>query len=237
MTDKFKNTLFVIPARGGSKGIPGKNIKPLAGKPLIEYTLDVARSLTADHNIYLSTDSDEIINVAEQAGYRVPFKRPSELASDHAGMREVLLHALDMAEAGGFHPGTIILLQPTSPFRKFSDVENAFDLYTPDLDMVVSVNETDANPYYILFEENRSGYLELSKHGNYKRRQDCPPVYQYNGSVYIINPESLRMGPISQFTRVKKFVTDKFSSVDIDSPVDWLWAEFLIEKQLVKLHV
>lgn len=233
MKDKFAKALFVIPARGGSKGIPGKNIKPLAGKPLIQYTLDIVRELTSDYNIYLTTDSDEIINVAEQTGYRVPFKRPAKLAGDHTGMREVLIHALDMAEASGLYPDMIILLQPTSPFRKRSDIEKAFDLYSPNLDMVVSVKETDATPYYILFEENIDGYLELSKPGNYERRQDCPLVYQYNGSVYIINPESLRKSPISQFTKVRKFVMDKFSSVDIDSIEDWYWAEFLLEKKLV----
>jgi CMP-N,N'-diacetyllegionaminic acid synthase len=236
LTDKFAKVLVVIPARGGSKGIPGKNIKPLAGKPLIQYTIDTARQLTSDSNIYLSTDSDEIIQVAEKTGYRVPFKRPAALATDQSGMREVLLHSLDTAIASGLNPQMILLLQPTSPFRKRSDVEKSVDLYSPDLDMVVSVKETDANPYYILFEENEKGYLELSKPGNYKRRQDCPPVYQYNGSVYVINPDSLRNGPISQFSRVRKFIMDRFSSVDLDSPEDWYWAEFLLGKKLVQIH-
>jgi CMP-N,N'-diacetyllegionaminic acid synthase len=235
LKNKYKDTLFVIPARGGSKGIPGKNIKMLAGRPLIGYSINAARQLVDDARVYVSTDSQEIINVVSELGYKVPFKRPDELAGDRSDMREVLLHAIDFAEKSGFFPETVVLLQPTSPFRKIADIENAFDLYTHEFDMVVSVKESDANPYYVLFEEDDNGELFLSKPGNFTRRQDCPPVYQYNGCVYVINIDSLRRTPMNQFKKVKKYEMSTFTSVDIDKPEDWDWAEYLIEKKLVKL--
>jgi len=118
----FENVLVVIPARGGSKGIPHKNIKPLGGKPLICYSIDVARQITSDENICVTTDDDEIIKVVEDYGLKVPFKRPAELATDNCGSNEVILHALKFFEDKGKKVDRIILLQPTSPFRTKDDV-------------------------------------------------------------------------------------------------------------------
>ena len=109
--------LVVIPARGGSKGVPRKNIKLLAGKPLIQYTIEAARALFADDIICVSTDDIEIKEVVESLGLQVPFLRPNDLASDTAGTYEVLLHALNHYETTGYYPDTLILLQATSPFR------------------------------------------------------------------------------------------------------------------------
>ncbi len=220
--------LIIIPARGGSKGVPGKNIKPLGGKPLINYTIEAARGVFQDELIYISTDSKEIIETVEATGLKVPFVRPAELSSDNAGTYDVLLHAISFAESNGYQPDTIVLLQPTSPFRTALNLKEALDVYTPDLDMVVSVKETHSNPYFLLFEENENGFLEKSKAGHYKRRQDCPAVWEYNGAIYIINYDSIMAGPLSGFTRVKKYVMDEFASVDIDTPLDWKLAELLI---------
>jgi N-acylneuraminate cytidylyltransferase len=96
--------------------------------------------------------------------------------------------------------------------------------------MVVSVVEPDANPYYNLFEENASGFLQQSKPGQYTRRQDCPKVYQYNGAIYLINANSIKLGPLNKFEKIAKFEMDKVSSVDLDTPLDWYWAEFLLSK-------
>lgn len=225
--------LIVIPARGGSKGIPRKNIKPFAGKPLIYYTIDAARSIVSDEDICVSTDDDEIIQVVENYGLKVPFKRPAELATDTAGTYEVLLHALDFYEKQGNHYDALILLQNTSPFRTAEHVKEALKLYTPEIDMVVSVKECAANPYYCVFEENDEGYLHVCKgDGNIYRRQDAPKVYEYNGAIYIINTDSLKKQHMHQFSKRIKYVMEDKSSFDLDTMNDWLIAE-LIKKEEV----
>ena len=185
--------LVVIPARGGSKGIPRKNIKLFDGKPLIYYAIDTARAVVPDEDICVSTDDDEIIQVVESYGLKVPFKRPVELATDTAGTYEVLLHALDFYEKQGKRYDALILLQNTSPFRTADHVKEAIKLYTPEVDMVVSVKECAANPYYCVFEETPEGYLHVCKgDGNIFRRQDAPKVYEYNGAIYIMNADVLK---------------------------------------------
>jgi CMP-N,N'-diacetyllegionaminic acid synthase len=229
-TVSFSDFLFVIPARGGSKGIPGKNIKELGGKKLIYYAIDLARKFAVDSQICVSTDSIEIKNVVEEYGLEVPFLRPAELSTDKSGTREVLQHALDFYASKGRTFKAIVLLQPTSPFRTIKHLQEAFGLYTTEIDMVVSVVEPDANPYYNLFEENESGFLQQSKPGQYTRRQDCPKVYQYNGAIYLINVNSVKLVPLNKFEKIIKFEMDNVSSVDLDTPLDWNWAEFLLSK-------
>src|SRR5690606_30039190 len=142
-------TLIVIPARGGSKGVPGKNIKKLSGKPLIYYTIEAAREIFDDRNILVSTDDEEIKKCVEAIGLNVPFLRPEKLATDDVGTYEVLLHSLNFVESKGYFPETLVLLQPTSPFRTSQHIREALALYdNSKLEMVVSVKETKANPYY-----------------------------------------------------------------------------------------
>ena len=224
--------LVVIPARGGSKGVPGKNIKELGGKPLIQYTIDEARKLFDDNQILISTDSLDIKNKVEKLGLKVPFLRPKALATDISGTQEVLIHALNFVENNGYFPEIIILLQPTSPFRKAVHIKEALELYNTELDMVVSVKETTSNPYYVLKEENKLGYLENSKKGNFTRRQDCPKVWELNGATYIMNTRSLKSQKIADFTKVKKYVMDEFSSHDIDTLYDWKIAETMIQDDI-----
>lgn len=226
--------LVVIPARGGSKGIPKKNIKPFAGKPLIYYSIDTARAIVSDEDICVSTDDDEIIQVVEDYRLKVPFKRPKELATDTAGTYEVLLHALDYYEKQDRHYDALILLQNTSPFRTANHVKDAMKLYTPKVDMVVSVKECSSNPYYCVFEENSEGYLHVCKgDGTIFRRQDAPKVYEYNGAIYIINTESLKKEHMHQFSKRIKYVMDDIHSVDLDNMMDWKYAEFIIEEGLL----
>lgn len=178
------NILVIIPARGGSKGIPHKNVKELNGKPLICYSIDVARQLTTDENICVSTDDDVIIKVVEDYGLKVHFKRPAELATDNAGTNGVLLHALEFYEKQGRKYDVVVLLQPTSPFREAKSLKEAVSLYTSDVDMVVSVKEAATNPYYNSFEEGAEGLLVISKgDGTIERRQDAPKVWEFNGSI------------------------------------------------------
>jgi len=225
--------LFVIPARGGSKGIPGKNIKPLNGKPLIHYSIDFARLFTEDENICVSTDSNEIKQAVEIIGMEVPFMRPAALATDVAGSYEVLQHALSAYSSRGIEYDALVLLQPTSPFRKKEHLDEALQLYTAGVDMVVSVRESPANPYYNLFEEDKAGYLVISKgNGTYTRRQDVPKVYEYNGSIYIISADALKSKKsFKEFSAVRKYVMDDQYSIDLDTPDDWQYAEYLSKKE------
>jgi len=228
----FMSLLYLIPARGGSKGVPKKNIKPLGGQPLIYHTLRVATALTAGQHICVSTDDDAIMLAVEAFGLAVPFKRPAHLATDEASTYEVIKHALAFYQQNGQHYETVVLLQPTSPFRTIEQVRQAVALYRqyPDADMVVSVCETQSNPYYVLFEENPNGYLEHSKKGSFTRRQDCPTVYEYNGAIYVIRVDALlRHGSISSFTKVRKYLMTPETSIDIDTPLDWAFAEFLMQ--------
>ncbi len=223
--------LVVIPARGGSKGLPGKNIKKLMDKPLIQYTIEAARTLFSDEQIIVSTDDLDIKSCAEQTGLNVPFIRPAELATDTASTIEVLLHALKVSEANKYVPDTLILLQPTSPLRNSKHIKEAMDLFNETIDMVVSVKETESNPYYVLFEENEKGFLKKSKAGNFTRRQDCPKVWEYNGAIYIINVQSLNNVGHLNFEKVMKYEMKKEHSVDIDTEMDWMIAEYFLNKQ------
>lgn len=222
--------LVVIPARGGSKGVPGKNIKELNGKPLISYSIEVAREIFPDNQICVTTDNEEIINMVEKNGLKVPFIRPPELATDHIGSHEVLLHAIHFYESKGESVETVILLQPTSPFRTSKQVRMALSKYTSEVDAVVSVKETSSNPYYVLFEESSLGFLEQSKKSTYTRRQDCPKVWELNGAIYIMDAVKLKDKKLSSFDRIIKFEMDELSSIDIDSKLDWEFAEFIARK-------
>lgn len=226
--------LVIIPARGGSKGVPRKNIKILNGKPLIQFTIEAAQNVFDNSLICLTTDDQEIKNTAENLGLMVPFLRPESLATDTSGTYEVLLHAISFYENKGYNPDVIIVLQPTSPFRNSKHIKEALALYTENLDMVVSVKLTSSNPYYVLFEENESGYLNKSKEGNFQRRQDCPSVWEFNGAIYIINVNSLKSNPINSFKKIIKYQMDDFESHDIDTDFDFNFAEYLCQINKVK---
>ena len=228
--------LVIIPARGGSKGIPHKNIKELGGKPLLCYAIDAARIFTTDDNICVSTDDDDIIQVAEKYGLKVPFKRPDYLATDNAGTNGVLLHALNFYEENGYHFDMIVLLQATSPFRRAEDIIEAAKLYDESIDMVTSVMPAKCNPYYDGFEDNEEGLLTISKgDGTIERRQDAPCVWQQNGAVYVINPSQLRAKGLAGMTRIRKYVMDEIHSVDLDNMLDWKIAEIMLEEKIVEI--
>lgn len=123
----------------------------------------------------------------------------------------------------------MVLLQPTSPLRDSINIKEAIDLFSNDLDMVVSVKETDANPYYVLKEEDEEGFLIPAKKGEFTRRQDCPTVYELNGAIYVINKKSIEQQKIGEFKQVKKYVMSKIKSVDIDDIIDFRLAEILIK--------
>ena len=222
--------LVLITARGGSKGIPNKNIKLLNGKPLLHYSIEVALEMFKADDICVSTDSEEIKAVAELAGISVPFLRPIELASDTSGSNDVILHAIAFYEQVGKHYEALLLLQPTSPFRKKEHIEAALAMYNKDTEMITGVTETEVNPYNILYEEDTTGFLQKSKSAQFTRRQDCPVVWQMNGAIYLINLKALKEKGNIALLKKQKLVMDKVSSLDIDTPMDWMFAEFVIER-------
>ena len=221
-------TLVVIPARSGSKGLPDKNIKLLNGKPLIHYSIEVAQQIFNNEDICISTDSDEYIKIVEKTGLRVPFVRPEILSTDKSTTQDVLLHCLNFYEKKGLFYDYILLLQPTSPFREKNHLEDILMANNEECDMIVSVKEADSNPYYVSLEENKEGYLKKLMEGKFTRRQDCPKVYEYNGSMYLINVKSLKNTLISNFKKIRKYEMHSKYSIDIDNQLDFDFAEFLI---------
>lgn len=228
------NPIFIIPARGGSKGIPGKNIIPLAGKPLIAYTVETALKVVSPKRIFLTTDSDEIASVVRGMGIAVDYIRPAHLATDTSGSREVILDMMSYVDSLGVCYDSVVLLQPTSPLRAADDIRGALSLYSPDVDMVVSVTETSANPYYNCFEADAEGFLHVSKgDGLITRRQDAPKAWEYNGSVYVINPASIRAMAMGEFPRRVPYEMPRERSIDIDTPIDLAVAELLIAQSAI----
>ena len=226
--------LYIIPARRGSKGIPRKNIKSLGGRPLIAWSIDAAREAGAtDERIILSTEDEEIATIGQSLGLATEYRRPDELASDTAGSREVVLDAMDWAESHGIEFDCIVLLQPTSPLRTADDIRQALSLYSPDIDMVVTVMPARSNPYYNCFESDaETGYLHVSKgEGLFTRRQDAPPAWEYNGAVYVINPVSIRKMPLGKFPRRLASPMPEERSIDLDNMLDWIVAESIINEK------
>ncbi|MEP1032787.1 acylneuraminate cytidylyltransferase family protein [Ekhidna sp.] len=222
------STLFVIPARAGSKGVPNKNKRLLSGKPLIAYTIEEALKVISNEHICVSTDDEEVITFANKMGLEVPFVRPEALAQDDSTSRDVLLHAIDFYASMGKFYERVVMLQPTSPLRKSEDILGALALFNDEVDCVLSVVETKSNPYYVLFEEGEEGYLKKSKKGFFQRRQDCPAVYELNGAVYVIRVDALKQKEITLMDRIVKFEMSELRSIDIDTELDFKIAEFLL---------
>lgn len=223
--------LYLIPARSGSKGLPGKNTKILGDKPLISYSIEFAmQNLKYGDELCISTDDEKVIDIALNKGIIIPFKRPTELATDTSTTYDVMIHAINYYSKIGKKFDILLLLQPTTPFRTENDLNSMLSLYNNNLDMVVSVKLAKENPYFTLFEEN-NGYIVKSKNKNFNRRQDCPEIYAFNGSIYLININSLINSKINEFKKIRKFVMPEERSVDIDTPADWALAEFYLDKQ------
>lgn len=218
--------LCIIPARRDSKGIPGKNWKLLKGKPLIGYSIETALQSKSISKICVSTNSADVIDIVKnQYHLEIPFIRPEAISQDNASSHDVLLHALDHYEQNGETFDAILLLQPTSPFRKIDHLNDCIELFQKsNCEMVVSVCETSLNPYYNLYNET-NGFIHRSIQSNFTRRQDCPITYLINGSIYIISVDALKKKQIHEMEKVVKFVMPEEYSIDLDSPLDWENAE------------
>ncbi|MCL5072004.1 MAG: acylneuraminate cytidylyltransferase family protein [Actinobacteria bacterium] len=233
------NLLITICARGGSKGVKGKNIRELAGKPLISYTIKQAQEWGRAKHIVVSTDSEEIAKVAKDFGAEVPFIRPADLATDAAGKVGVIKHALISCEKiFGEIYDVVMDLDVTSPIRKVADLENAFNLFLEKKSKTLfSVVVAHRNPYFNMVEESVDGKAHLCKQGDFARRQDAPKVYDMNASIYIYDRQYLlgkeTVSAISDNSIV--YVMDSVSRVDIDSELDFKFIEFLIKESIVTL--
>lgn len=226
--------LGVITARGGSKGIPGKNIKPLLGKPLIAYTIEAAQKAGALDRLILSTDDPKIAAVAKNYDCEVPFLRPQELAEDKTAHLPVMQHAVEWLKKNQYYtPDYVMILQPTSPLRQPSHIKEAVDLIlATGADSVLSVSEVPENfNYRKTMILNDAGILKLINNDPiYKRiarRQDLPKNYWSTGMIYLFKTELLfdPSSPNFYGEKTMPYVIDKKYIVDINVPEDWAEAE------------
>ena len=221
--------LALISARGGSKGIPRKNIKPLMRKPLIGWSIDAAKRASFIDRIVVSTDDDEIASIARELGADVPFMRPKELAADDTPGIAPVLHAISQLP----HYDWVLLLQPTSPLRSAEDIDGIWqfcrDRGAPS---AVSICEVGEHPY-LMYQRDADQRLEpfITGRPDVTRRQDLPPVYALNGALYLARTDWLLeqrdfMGP-----NTLGYIMPPERSVDVDTLQDWRWVEFLIEHE------
>lgn len=225
--------LGLIPARGGSKGVPRKNVRMLGGKPLISYTLEGALSSQRLTSVVVSTEDPEIAEIAVRLGAEVPFMRPSELALDETPMLPVVQHALNWLHERGRDFDAVCLLQPTNPLRRSEHIDACIDLFEQrDADSVVTVLPVppEHHPYWVYFQ-NEDGVLRLStgKTDPVTRRQDLPAAFHREGSVYVTRTNVVLQENSLYGSRVIGFPLDRDKSVNIDAPADWEAAERLID--------
>lgn len=228
------NILGLIPARGGSKGIPGKNIRLLDGKPLLQYTFGAGRNSKLLSRLILSSDDTAIIEVAELLGLEVPFVRPSHLAQDDTGSLEVVLHALNFLEARGETYDAVCLLQPTSPFRKEGLIDAAIEKFSSGgFDSLISVRQVpeNFNPHWIFEEQNGLLKIATGEDEIITRRQELPTAFYRDGAVYLTKTEVLR-DQKSLFGKKVGFIDATGEPyVNLDEPSDWEKAEQLLKSR------
>ena len=230
--------LITLCARGGSKGIPGKNIIDINGKPLIAYSIELAQNLLPQHqvDIALSTDAQEIKDVASQWGLSTPYYRPLELASDQAGKVQTIHHLLRFEENRLNKDYDYILdLDVSSPLRTKEDVENAFELIHSDTNALslFSVNPSHRNPYFNMVEQNEEGYFDLVKKlpQSVLSRQASPVVYDLNASFYWYRRSFFDKGLISPITERSLVYKMDHICFDLDHQDDLFYLKFLIKEQ------
>ena len=230
ITQEGEGILAIIPARGGSKGIPQKNSKILGGKPLLAHAVEFAVKSPEIERVILSTDDSEIADMGLKYGAEVPFIRPLNLATDEAPMIEVVLHALDRISKEGWRPAYVVLLQPTSPFRRQKDLSEATSIIRNDsnIDSIVSVEKVPMHysPHFLMKIED--GVLGFYVEGGHRvtRRQDAPPAYARNGQFYITRSDIINDQKSIYGKNCIPFETEH-EAVNLDTMDDWIRAEML----------
>ena len=237
----MRNILITICGRGGSVGIPKKNIRLLNGKPLIAYTIQFAQQLRQIYNaeIALSTDCSEIKNVAKEYGLETEYIRPLELASNHSGKIDVITHITEYVESKlNVKFDYIVDLDITSPIRTAEDIKNAFNklIENPEAINIFSVNAANRNPYFNMVEELENGYVKLVKStSGIIRRQDAPNVYDMNASFYIYKKSFFEDKYTSAITKKSLIYEMDHICFDIDHEIDFQIMEFLLTNKLIQL--
>lgn len=235
----MKNILITICARGGSKGIPGKNIKPLDGVPLIHYTLKIAKKFANLYNadVQISTDSDEILNSANETGYKTDYKRPDELSSDSAGKIDAIRDALLFSEKENQKKYDYVLdLDVTSPLRTLKDLKKAFVQLEENKSAlnIFSVNHSARNPYFNMVEETKDGFVKVVKKSEgFKSRQELPLVYDMNASFYFFRRKFFEEGYKISTTPYSLAYVMNHICFDLDHPNDFIIMELMLQKNLL----
>ena len=227
----MSGVLGLVPARSGSKGVPGKNIRPLAGRTLLDYTARAAHDSGVLDRVVLSTDSDEVAEAGRRAGLEVPFSRPASLAADDTPMLPVIRHAIETLANGGWQADIVVLLQPTSPLRRSDHIRSAVRmLRETNADSVVSVIELPRHlsPDYVMKIEG--GVLKpfLPEGARMTRRQDARPAYSRDGTVYACWRRTIERFDSIYGDDCRPLVIDATDSLSIDSPADWDAAERML---------
>jgi CMP-N-acetylneuraminic acid synthetase len=227
----MKATAFIF-ARGGSKGLPGKNIRPLGGKPLIAWSIEHALSIKRIEQVIVSTDSEEIATVARNYGADVPFIRPADLARDDSPEWLAWRHALNyLLETMGALPEVMVSVPTTAPLRLALDIENCLDEYEKgDADMVITVTEAHRSPYFNMVKANADGTVELVNppQSTIDRRQDAPVVYDMATVCYVARPGFVMTHNATFEGRVKAVQVPTERAIDIDTLLDFQIAESLL---------
>ena len=228
--------IAILCARGGSKGVPGKNIRPLAGKPLIAWTVEQARQTGLFDLIALSSDSQEILDAGQRAGADLMVRRPDELATDTVSVLPAILHCLERAEAQlGRRADTITFLQATSPTREPEDIAAALELFAVHRPgSVITGAPARSSPYFSLVEERPEGHVTLAKPTDppVVRRQDAPRCFDMNGSIYVFDRERFEADPRILYPDTRLYEMPEERSVDIDTELDWALAELVMARRV-----
>lgn len=224
-----KNILAIVPARGGSKGVKKKNIKLLNGIPLIGHTLLESKKSKYIDRLIVSTDDMEIAEISEKYGGEIPCLRPYDLALDTSLTVDVVMHMLQfLHEKENYKSDYICLLQCTSPFRTYEDIDKSFEkLISSEFDGIISVCEAEVNPYWTnVFEGSKLKYF-LQDGKGYTRRQDLPKIYRCNGAIYIIKTDVFIKNKSFETDNITGYIMTSENSIDIDTELDFKIAEIL----------
>jgi len=222
-----------ICARGESKGLPGKNIKHLLGKPLIGYSIEQALHSGLFEKVYVSTDNPEIAKVAETYGAIVPFLRPDELSQDETPKVDAINHLIDIVELNGEFYDIIVDLDATSPLRDIDDIIRTLSYLDDTTDVVITGYKSNKNPYFNMVEVDNIGFASLSKKADklFHTRQSSPIVYAMNASIYAWKRANLKQGLwYNKNIRIYEMPLER--SIDIDTPIDWKLVEILMCEKL-----